>query len=133
MSPEAARELAAHLARALDGGVRAPRPAEAPAAPAAAEEPPARTTLRIDRPLTPSDQLDYVAGAHDLMVIRRDDLRQRLAQLEASGQGDSDQANRVRWELERLAQAEPSAEQRAADLAERVHREAEQAPPSPAP
>lgn len=128
MAPEAARDLAARLARALDGGVRGAMPV-APAEGATTPEPP-RGALRIEPARTAGDRLDYAAGVHDWIVLRRDDLRQRLAELERTGQGDSDQANRVRWEIARLDQTEPRARAHVEEVAGEA-REEHAAPAGP--
>lgn len=134
MPPEVAHELATRLARALDGGLRplapvVPEGASTAGASGSAlaggrvpSEPP-RPAVRLDHPLTASDQMEYASRMHDWIVIRRDDLRQRLEQLEASGQGGSDQADRVRWEIQRLDQTEPEARRQVEELAERARAE----------
>jgi len=101
-----------------------------PGAPAGATEPRAPAVLRIEAPRTAAERMDYAAGLHDLVVLRGDDLRNRLAELERTGQGDSPQAGRIRWEIARLEQAEPGARAQVEELAEEAREEARQEAPA---
>jgi hypothetical protein len=81
-------------------------------------DPDARTQIRLVRPLSPSEQLDHAATVHDLIVIRRDDLRRELADAERAG--DRAAAERLRRQIERLSHAERQARRLVEEAARRA-------------
>src|SRR5690606_10646470 len=81
-----------------------------------------RSTVRSLRPATPEELLERTARVHDYVLVRRDEVRRRIAALERAG--DTRGLRRLRRELARLEAAEPEGRERVG------RRAAELAPPS---
>jgi hypothetical protein len=79
--------------------------------------------VRLDHPPTPEEQVEHAGRLHDLVILRRDEVRHRLAEAERAG---SPEVARLRRELARLDAAEPGARQ----TAEAAARRARPRPPS---
>lgn len=138
--PPFAEDLAARLLRAFDGGrplssagldpetgePAAPPPlvlgssggAPPPNRPAPAAPP--QPWVKLGRPVSLETQLEFAAMLHDWVLLRRDDQRRRLAELEESGRGSSAQATAIRRELARLDETEPRALEMYEELAQRA-------------
>jgi hypothetical protein len=129
--PETARDLAGRLARAWDAGPRSPSRSPGavggegiePEREAAEAEPsphrdvPAAPTTPQIPPLTTEQQLEYASQLHDLIILRRDDLRRQRE--EAEQRGDRAAIARIDHELESLDRGETHAREHVGDLAAR--------------
>jgi hypothetical protein len=130
-----ARDLAARLVQSLDGGrplvevaidpetgephVRPADPATPPPTRPVPATPP-QPRAQLGRPMSLEAQVEFAGTFHDWVILRRDEQRRRLAELEASGQGESGAATAIRRELARLDETEPRARARFEELAERA-------------
>ncbi|MDQ3030954.1 MAG: hypothetical protein M3Y87_00935, partial [Myxococcota bacterium] len=85
----------------------------APAARSRPEPPPVLPVLH--HPPTPQEQLDRASRVYDYIILRRDDVRRRIEEVERSG--DHSELARLRRELAGLDQSAPDAHRRVAAFA----------------
>lgn len=114
-----------------DAGVRmvAAAPPPSPSAPRAEpsrpEPPPVLPVLH--HPPTPQEQLERASRVYDYIILRRDDVRRRIEELERSG--DRSELARLRRELAGLDESAPDAHRRVEEYAAELPAD----PPDPAP
>lgn len=116
----AARTGAGPVAVAGAAGAGGASASATPLPPAAVPsvDPLARPAVVLDHPPTPEEQLDRASRVYDYIILRRDDVRRRIAEVERSD--DQSELERLRRELAGLEESAPAAHRRVEGYAAEV-------------